>query len=158
MIRKRIYTKEQRDFVEKDQIEKYLACPICQEIYDEPIRITCGHTFCKACLTQWENKSQSKLCALCRKEYKSELCGKDLTAQSIINDSIVRCIFEGCPWKDKLANLLSHIQKCKYDIPEYIKKNNIYTIQNVQKEEKEEEEEKKKKNGSCSCCSICKPN
>ena len=30
----RKYTKEQRYFVEKEKIEKYLTCPICQDIFD----------------------------------------------------------------------------------------------------------------------------
>uniref|UniRef100_A0A8D2IHY2 Uncharacterized protein n=1 Tax=Varanus komodoensis TaxID=61221 RepID=A0A8D2IHY2_VARKO len=29
-----------------------LACPVCHEGFTEPVRIACGHTFCRACLLQ----------------------------------------------------------------------------------------------------------
>ena len=48
----RKYTKEQRNFVEREKVEKYLTCPICQDIFDDPMRISCGHTFCNSCISQ----------------------------------------------------------------------------------------------------------
>ena len=119
-------TKEQRDFVEREKIEKYLTCPICTEIFDNPIRITCGHTFCDDCLSEWGKKSNN-FCPLCRKKFLTEYSGKDLIAQSIINDAIVHCIYKGCPWKDKLSNLKSHIHTCIFDpahCPDFISKGN----------------------------------
>ena len=120
------YSKEQRDFVEKEKMEKYLTCPICTEIFDNPIRISCGHTFCDDCLSEWGKKSNN-FCPLCRKKFYTEYSGKDLIAQSIINDALVHCIHKGCPWKDKLSNLKSHIHTCIFDpahLPEFIKKGN----------------------------------
>jgi len=117
------YVKEQRDFVDREKIEKYLTCPICTEIFDNPIRISCGHTFCDDCLSEWGKKSS--FCPLCRKKYFTEYSGKDLIAQSIINDALVYCIYKGCPWKDKLSNLKSHIHTCIFDpahLPDFISK------------------------------------
>jgi len=115
--------KEQRDFVEREKIEKYLTCPICTEIFDNPIRISCGHTFCDDCLSEWGKKSN--FCPLCRKQYSQQYSGKDLIAQSIINDALVNCIYKGCPWRDKLSNLKSHINTCIFDpahLPDFINK------------------------------------
>ena len=97
------YKKEQIHFTEKEKLEKYLSCPICQEIFDEPIRITCGHTFCRKCIIQWEKKSHNYQCPLCRDEYDPAYSGKDLLAQNIINDAYVTCIYKGCPWKEKFV-------------------------------------------------------
>ena len=124
----RKYTKDQRDFVERERIEKYLSCPICQDVFDVPIRISCGHTFCKQCLTQWEEKSQHRECPLCRNTYISEYTGRDLIAQTLINDAIVRCIYKGCPWRDKLSNLYNHIQNCLFEpgnLPNFMKYDNF---------------------------------
>ena len=140
-MQKRQYKKDQRDFVEKEKIEKYLTCPICQEIFDDPIRISCGHTFCKQCLLQWEKKSNNKLCSLCRNQYVTEYSGKDLTALSIINDSIVRCIYKGCPWKDKLSNLSNHIQTCLFEphnLPDFMKKETKKNKKEVKDDEVED--------------------
>lgn len=132
------YRKDQRYFVEKEKIEKYLTCSICQDIFDEPFRITCGHTFCKKCLNQWEKKSENDVCPLCREEYISNLSGKDLIAQSMINDSIVTCIYKGCPWKDKLSNLSNHIQNCLFEpgkLPKFMKKTNFFEPEKTNKKE-----------------------
>jgi hypothetical protein len=118
------YSKEKRHFVEKEKIEKCLICSICQDIFDEPYRITCGHTFCKKCLNDWEKKSRNELCPLCRNYYVKKYSGKDLIAQSLINESKVTCIYKGCPWKDKLSNLYDHIQNCLFEpgkLPDFMK-------------------------------------
>lgn len=135
----RKYTKEQRDFVEREKVEKYLSCPICQEIFDDPTRISCGHTFCKSCLTQWEQKSQHQECPICRKVYITGHSGKDLIALSIINDSIVHCIYKGCPWKDKLSNLYNHIQNCLFEpgkLPKFMKKTYFFETEKNNRKEK----------------------
>ena len=140
------FRKDQRHFTEKQKIEKYLTCSICQDIFDNPFRITCGHTFCKNCLNQWERKSHTNLCPLCREYYEKSYSGKDLVAQSIINDAIVTCIYKGCPWKDKLSNLTNHIQSCLFEpgkLPKFMKEPNLFTKKksSVKKEKKDEEED-----------------
>lgn len=118
------YKKDQIHFLEKEKLDKYLSCPICQEIFDEPTRITCGHTFCKKCLTQWEKKSHNYKCPLCREFYEPEYSGKDLLAQNMINDAHVTCIYKGCPWKGKFGELNNHIQNCLFNpkkLPQFMK-------------------------------------
>ena len=138
------YKKDQRYFVEKEKIEKYLTCSICQEIFDDPYRITCGHTFCKSCLNQWEKKSHNSLCPLCRKKYNKKFSGKDLTAQSMISDAIVTCIYKGCPWKEKLSDLYDHIQNCLFEpekLPNFMKLTNFIVPENSNKKEKKQLDE-----------------
>ena len=133
------YRKDQRYFVEKEKIEKYLTCSICQEIFDDPFRITCGHTFCKKCLNEWEKKSKNSLCPLCREEYIENFSGKDLIAQSMINDALVTCIYKGCPWKEKLSNLYNHIQNCLFEpgkLPTFMKKTDFFEKDKNPKKEK----------------------
>jgi E3 ubiquitin-protein ligase NRDP1 len=112
-MKKKKITREQRLFTEKEKLEKYLTCPICQDIFEDPYRITCGHTYCQKCLTQWEKTS--KFCPLCRKIYNKRYSGRDLLAQTMINDAIVTCIYKGCPWKEKLSKLQNHIDSCLFE-------------------------------------------
>ena len=137
--------KDQRHFTEKGKIEKYLTCPICQDIFDNPFRLTCGHTFCKNCLNQWERKSHNNLCPICREYYEKNYSGKDLIAQSIINDAIVTCIYKGCPWKDKLSNLSNHIQTCLFEpgkLPKFMKESTLFTKKKSStKKEKNDDDE-----------------
>ncbi|XP_060785369.1 zinc-binding protein A33-like isoform X2 [Neoarius graeffei] len=47
--------------------EKDLSCPVCHEIFKNPIVLHCSHSVCKVCLLQfWESKG-SRECPVCRK-------------------------------------------------------------------------------------------
>ena len=143
------YKKDQIHFLEKEKLEKYLSCPICQEILEEPTRITCGHTFCNKCISQWEKKSHNFQCPLCREYYDPDYSGKDLLAQNMINDANVSCIYKGCPWKDKLVNLNNHIQNCLFNpkkLPKFMKISNWFKDNNIEKDkEKENKQDNKNK-------------
>ena len=141
------YKKDQIHFLEKEKLEKYLSCPICQEILEEPTRITCGHTFCNKCISQWEKKSHNFQCPLCREYYDPDYSGKDLLAQNMINDANVSCIYKGCPWKDKLVNLNNHIQNCLFNpkkLPKFMKISNWFKDNNKEKENENEQDNKNK--------------
>ena len=141
------YKKDQIHFLDKEKLEKYLSCPICQEILEEPTRITCGHTFCNKCISQWEKKSHNFQCPLCREYYDPDYSGKDLLAQNMINDANVSCIYKGCPWKDKLVNLNNHIQNCLFNpkkLPKFMKISNWFKDNNKEKENENEQDNKNK--------------
>ena len=44
--------------------EKEFECPICIDIFELPIVLCCGHTFCKKCLEI--HKENSNKCPICR--------------------------------------------------------------------------------------------
>ena len=141
------YKKDQIHFLEKEKLEKYLSCPICQEILEEPTRITCGHTFCNNCIAQWEKKSHNFQCPLCREYYDPDYSGKDLLAQNMINDANVACIYKGCPWKEKLVNLNNHIQNCLFNpkkLPKFMKISNFFKDKEKEKEKENESDIKNK--------------
>lgn len=43
-----------------------ITCKICQRFLYEPYSLSCGHTFCYTCLTQWMSAAQRKTCPDCR--------------------------------------------------------------------------------------------
>ncbi|KAJ8273993.1 hypothetical protein COCON_G00086180 [Conger conger] len=48
-------------------LEEDLSCPVCSEIFRDPVVLRCSHSFCEACLQQyWENKG-SQECPVCRR-------------------------------------------------------------------------------------------
>ncbi|XP_063041148.1 zinc-binding protein A33-like [Engraulis encrasicolus] len=50
------------------KLEEDLTCPVCCDIYKDPVILTCAHSACKACLQQfWEGKG-SKECPYCRRK------------------------------------------------------------------------------------------
>uniref|UniRef100_A0A4W6C328 Uncharacterized protein n=1 Tax=Lates calcarifer TaxID=8187 RepID=A0A4W6C328_LATCA len=47
--------------------EDQFLCPICLDVFTDPVTTPCGHNFCKNCINQhWENDVQHK-CPMCKK-------------------------------------------------------------------------------------------
>ncbi|XP_036373535.1 tripartite motif-containing protein 35-like isoform X1 [Megalops cyprinoides] len=47
--------------------EEDLTCPICRDIFSDPVVLRCSHSFCKACLQQYWAQAVSQECPVCRK-------------------------------------------------------------------------------------------
>ncbi|KAJ8377814.1 hypothetical protein AAFF_G00251330 [Aldrovandia affinis] len=53
-------------------LEEELSCPVCTEIFMDPVVLKCSHSFCKACLQKcWEQKG-SRECPNCRRKSSME--------------------------------------------------------------------------------------
>ncbi|KAM8725857.1 E3 ubiquitin-protein ligase TRIM35-like [Acanthopagrus schlegelii] len=42
------------------------TCPVCCEIFKDPVLLLCGHSFCKSCLQEWWRKSTQQTCPVCK--------------------------------------------------------------------------------------------
>ncbi|XP_062391317.1 zinc-binding protein A33-like [Sardina pilchardus] len=50
------------------KLEEEFCCPVCCDIYKDPVILTCAHSVCKACLQQfWESKGHRE-CPYCRRK------------------------------------------------------------------------------------------
>jgi hypothetical protein len=108
------YKKEDRKFTNISSISKYLICPICQDVFFSPFRLSCGHTFCKECIKNWEKEIKNK-CPICRKKYSKKYSSPDIIVNNIINEYLVFCIYKECPWKGQLSELNNHINNCCFN-------------------------------------------
>ncbi|KAG5847981.1 hypothetical protein ANANG_G00132030 [Anguilla anguilla] len=48
-------------------LEEELSCPVCSEIFRDPVVLSCSHSFCKACLQQYWEQKGSQECPVCRR-------------------------------------------------------------------------------------------
>ncbi|KAM4522203.1 zinc-binding protein A33-like isoform 1-T2 [Odontesthes bonariensis] len=48
------------------QAEEECTCPVCCDIFNDPVLLLCGHSFCKHCLQEWWRKSSLKTCPVCK--------------------------------------------------------------------------------------------
>ncbi|XP_023678027.2 E3 ubiquitin-protein ligase TRIM35-like [Paramormyrops kingsleyae] len=48
-------------------LEEELTCPVCYEIYRDPVVLKCSHSFCKVCLQQYWGEKGSRVCPVCRR-------------------------------------------------------------------------------------------
>ncbi|XP_014877289.1 nuclear factor 7, brain-like [Poecilia latipinna] len=49
-----------------------LCCPICQEIFKDPVILSCSHSFCKECLQKCWRRRTGRSCPVCRKRSASD--------------------------------------------------------------------------------------
>ncbi|XP_070694004.1 nuclear factor 7, brain-like isoform X2 [Pempheris klunzingeri] len=52
--------------------EEDLSCPICHDIFTEPVVLSCSHSFCKACLHTWWTAKQIRECPICKRSSKKQ--------------------------------------------------------------------------------------
>ncbi|KAJ8358383.1 hypothetical protein AAFF_G00011540 [Aldrovandia affinis] len=49
-------------------LEEELSCPVCSDIFRDPVVLKCRHSFCKACLQQFWGQKGSRECPACRRK------------------------------------------------------------------------------------------
>ncbi|XP_039373656.1 E3 ubiquitin-protein ligase TRIM39-like [Mauremys reevesii] len=50
-----------------ESLQEEATCPICLEYFKDPVIIDCGHNFCRACIAQcWEGSNTDVSCPQCR--------------------------------------------------------------------------------------------
>ncbi|XP_039654277.1 nuclear factor 7, brain-like [Perca fluviatilis] len=46
--------------------EEDLCCPVCHDVFKNPVVLTCSHSFCKDCLQRWWRQKQARECPVCK--------------------------------------------------------------------------------------------
>ncbi|XP_074507544.1 E3 ubiquitin-protein ligase TRIM39-like [Sebastes fasciatus] len=55
------------------RLEKDLSCPVCHDVFRDPVVLSCSHSFCKDCLKRWWKEKLTRECPICkRRSSKSE--------------------------------------------------------------------------------------
>ncbi|XP_030275772.1 tripartite motif-containing protein 35-like [Sparus aurata] len=48
-------------------LEEDLSCPVCHDVYNDPVLLTCSHSFCRDCLQSWWREKQTQVCPVCKR-------------------------------------------------------------------------------------------
>ncbi|XP_036436344.1 tripartite motif-containing protein 35-like [Colossoma macropomum] len=63
--------------------EQDLSCPVCSDIFRDPVILSCSHSVCKSCLEKfWETKG-SKECPVCKRKSSMEHPLPNLTLKNL---------------------------------------------------------------------------
>lgn len=54
-------------------VEKYLDCPICFEIFKDPVSLGCNHSFCSNCLQKFWGKNETQICPVCKRKSSKDM-------------------------------------------------------------------------------------
>ncbi|KAM4741206.1 nuclear factor 7, brain-like [Anableps anableps] len=47
--------------------EEDLCCPVCQDVFKDPVLLSCSHSFCKECLKNWWREKPARECPVCKR-------------------------------------------------------------------------------------------
>ncbi|XP_067237708.1 E3 ubiquitin-protein ligase TRIM39-like [Chanodichthys erythropterus] len=50
-------------------LNEELQCSVCLDVFTDPVTVPCGHNFCKSCLNQCWDKSETCCCPLCKETF-----------------------------------------------------------------------------------------
>ncbi|XP_073673931.1 zinc-binding protein A33-like [Garra rufa] len=56
----------------KQTMSEELKCSICLDVFTDPVSTPCGHNFCKSCLSQCWNNSQTYKCPFCKQTFNKK--------------------------------------------------------------------------------------
>uniref|UniRef100_A0A3B3YZQ5 Uncharacterized protein n=1 Tax=Poecilia mexicana TaxID=48701 RepID=A0A3B3YZQ5_9TELE len=48
--------------------EEDLCCPVCQDVFTDPVVLSCSHSFCRECLKSWWREKPATECPVCKKK------------------------------------------------------------------------------------------
>ncbi|XP_024126224.1 E3 ubiquitin-protein ligase TRIM39 [Oryzias melastigma] len=48
------------------RFEEDLCCPVCRDIFKDPVLLSCSHSFCRDCLKTWWTQRPKHMCPLCK--------------------------------------------------------------------------------------------
>ena len=108
-------------YFDKEAISEHLYCPICQDVFNYPYALQCGHVFCHACISEWLRHQRN--CPECRMNVDMRYAHRDLTAHKFLDSVPVYCSFLGCSWMGRMDGLQSHLSECECNpskLPDYM--------------------------------------
>ena len=102
----------ERLFLEEKKISPHLICFICKKVFNNPVLIDCGHTFCYSCIIK-KLKENGGFCPKCYFKNNSYKLSRDLLAYNLVMELEVSCNNVGkCPWIGHLSELVAHQNLC----------------------------------------------
>ena len=92
-----------------------LRCPICLQIFNEPImELPNQHIFCKNCLNKSNKGNTKEICPICKNTISSLI--KPSFIISLLNNIEMKCLSsfneEKCDWKGNAIDYYVHLKNC----------------------------------------------
>ncbi|XP_030840322.1 ligand of Numb protein X 2-like [Strongylocentrotus purpuratus] len=117
--------ENKRYFLDPEAVSRHLFCSICQEVFTEPQRAPCGHSFCKECIYTW--LKHKKNCPEDRRPLRRSDLHYDFIIANVIGDHTVACPFrrKGCEYVGKLDTISLHRKSCAFNpgnLPSFLHK------------------------------------
>lgn len=74
--------------------EEDLSCPVCYEVFQDPVLLSCSHSFCNTCLQGWWTRTRTRQCPVCRMSCQCEPT-RNLVLKKLCESFIQRGVASG---------------------------------------------------------------
>ncbi|TTA69405.1 Nuclear factor 7, ovary [Bagarius yarrelli] len=82
--------------------EEDLSCPVCCEIFSDPVLLPCSHSFCRSCLQNFWDSSVFRSCPVCRRRASRKTPPSNLALRNLC-ESFVQTQSWSCEQEKKAA-------------------------------------------------------
>ncbi|XP_033490675.2 nuclear factor 7, brain-like [Epinephelus lanceolatus] len=65
------------------RLEEDFCCSVCQDIFKDPVILSCSHSFCKDCLQSWWREKQTRECPVCKRRHSQEKLPPNFALQNL---------------------------------------------------------------------------
>uniref|UniRef100_UPI003AAD2213 zinc-binding protein A33-like n=1 Tax=Centroberyx gerrardi TaxID=166262 RepID=UPI003AAD2213 len=86
------------------------TCPVCCDIFRDPVVLLCGHSFCKVCLQEWWRQSGVQTCPVCKEMFPMRQPPRNLALKNL-SDTLRQERSQRASPSEQLCNL--HSEKLK---------------------------------------------
>ncbi|KAM9361342.1 uncharacterized protein ABDE67_022397 [Symphorus nematophorus] len=91
--------------------EKDLSCPVCHDIFKDPVILPCSHSFCKECLQRWWREKQIKECPVCKEKHPLSNPPRNLALKNLCETFLLEKNLRASAESGALCSL--HFEKLK---------------------------------------------
>ncbi|XP_029017007.1 nuclear factor 7, ovary-like [Betta splendens] len=63
--------------------ERYLSCNVCSETFRDPVSLSCNHSFCSSCLSQFWEQAGNKNCPICKRRSSKDPLALNFTLKDL---------------------------------------------------------------------------
>ncbi|XP_041800146.1 nuclear factor 7, brain-like [Chelmon rostratus] len=92
-------------------ISEDLSCPVCHDIFKDPVVLTCSHSFCKDCLQTWWSGKQRLQCPCCKTRHSNRDPPCNLVLKNLCEAFLLERDQGASPGSEALCSL--HSEKLK---------------------------------------------
>ncbi|XP_049438107.1 nuclear factor 7, ovary-like [Epinephelus fuscoguttatus] len=89
------------------QSERDLSCPVCFEIFKDPVVLSCSHSFCKDCVQSWWSEELIHQCPICKERHLFSDTPRNLVLKNLCEAFLVERDQRGSAESETLCSLHS---------------------------------------------------
>ncbi|KAK2861678.1 hypothetical protein Q5P01_001211 [Channa striata] len=93
------------------QSELDLSCPVCCDIFTNPVLLPCSHSFCRDCVQKWWREKQTRNCPVCKTKHLLWELPRNLALKNLCEAFLLERDRGGSAGSEDLCS--EHLEKLK---------------------------------------------